>query len=70
MDMQQCGCCERHLLVGETFRNYRRGMRREVAVCTLCRATARQKRWLPITGPLMRQHTRSVRPLVERALRA
>ncbi len=62
--MQRCGCCNRHLMTGETFRLYRRPVRRSLAiVCAQCRVTALGRGWQPEPGQVYRQMTRRPRML-------
>jgi hypothetical protein len=67
--MQRCGCCNRHLLTGETFRLYRRRLRGSVVVCSMCRVPALAKGWMPVVGPTYRQMTRRPRVLRARPVR-
>jgi hypothetical protein len=60
--MQQCGSCNRYLMVGEVFRMYRRQWRRRASVvCSGCRDRVEQRGWRPIEGPAWRQLTRRPR---------
>ena len=61
--MRSCDCCGRTLLVGETFRLYRRRFRRTGSVCELCMPAAVDRGIVTARAPRYRQMTARSRPV-------